>query len=170
MKTSCNRRFAGPLSVVIFALLIAALLTGCSGRPPEEDTFPSDEEQEAPAETATPEVAPQESAAEEAPVERTIKTRLEKRDPSEYSGVTAPLEYIHVTVKAGMNARLGAKIMTTQHAVDLFKAEQERLPESAEELLSMNYGPLQKLQEGRSYRIDQQTGEVTVVERVPKQR
>ena len=136
-------------AAVVFA--VSALLAGCGGAAPDDEQAPAADESDQAQET----------------VERTVPTRLSEQE-SDYSDVEAPVEYIHVTLRAGANAQLRLKINQVQAAVNMFKAEQARTPESTQELLDMNYGPLPSLKEGLSFRIDQATGEVTIVERVPR--
>lgn len=77
------------------------------------------------------------------------------------SVVTAPVDYIAGTIRAGENAKGTVEIATIQKAIDAFQAAEERFPESLDELKQKSYLPvLPKPPVGKKFQYDAASGKV----------
>jgi len=137
------------------AIVCLAFAVSCSrSEPPPAEQAPATtpEAAEAPAKAPEPEVAVPQAKEPAAP----------KEDP-----LGTPIEYVW-TVLRGLSARERIKRDAVQGAVQQYKALEERYPKDVEEMRKARFD-IPRLGRDMDYRIDQNTGKVTIVKRVPKE-
>lgn len=75
--------------------------------------------------------------------------------------MTAPVDYIAATIRAGEQAKGTVETATIQKAIDAFQEGEGRLPESLEEVAQKSYlNPMPKPPVGKKFTYDAATGKV----------
>jgi len=121
------------------------------------------------ADPVTGEPMPTVPAKPEAPAEDPVvkKPRMTYED----SPVQTPVDYIETVVRLGAHQQYRVKIATVQGAIGQYKALKQAFPGSVEDLVKE--GLLVKvpsLKEGHYWKIDGNTGEVTIREKTARRR
>jgi hypothetical protein len=91
-------------------------------------------------------------------------TKKTAASTNEGSVVTAPVDYIAATIRAGENAKGTVEIVTLQKAIETFQTAEGRFPESLDELKQKSYlSVLPKPPVGKKFQYDAASGKVELV-------
>ncbi len=81
--------------------------------------------------------------------------------------VTAPIDYIGATIHAGQKSKGTIELVTLRKAIESFQEEQQRFPQSIDELLEKSYIKIMPTPPyGQQFEYDAASGEIKLV---PKQ-
>lgn len=151
---------------IAIVLLLALVFVGCSSKKeesaPDFDSLDSTDE-------AAPPAPPAPSAEPETPPEDRVVTR--PRMTNEDALVQTPVDYIETVVRLGAFQEYRVKLANVTTAVNQYKALKQSYPATVEDIVKE--GLLVKvpsLKEGHYWKIDQNTGEVTIREKVERRR